>query len=299
MNNSKLVAQIPRSLVDAPDYPPDWRWQTAELYQGMILASDYALPALADILRTEKDPYVRQLTRFRFTGRCVAAARFKYAVECVARNDATSASSLIKALLVADRTYEEIAEELGTARENIVAFAMIFFDIRRYLANETWLRRMVFAKSVGSNHTAAELQERRWLSIAVHRGWPGVEQVVLQRRAVTAEEVKEQTLQVKAILTSRALEHAHYLESSGTPPSAHDLHCLLALRQSESLQQDDDRYGGKARSAWIGGVLNTLKTKAETERDNPEYDGLREMFDSLEKAPTEAPRRLRSRFASV
>jgi hypothetical protein len=177
---------------------------------------------------------------------------------------------------------------------------MIFFDVRRFLANETWLRRMIFAEPIDSAFTPTELRERRWLSIAFHRGWPGVEQVVLQRRLATAEEVQEQMLQVEAILTSRALEHAHDLESSGTPPSAGDLRCLLALQHSESGQHhEDDRYGPKARTAWIGKLLDVLEKKVEADPENPEYEGWRKVFAPVEETSTVAPLRLRNRFATV
>jgi hypothetical protein len=299
MPSFETVLGIPRSLADAPDYSPAWRSQAAESYLGAILASADAPATLAEIQRTEKDPYVRQWVRFRYTGRCVAQGRFKYAAECVARNDATGASSLIKTLLIADRTYEEIAEELGTARENIVAFAMIFFDVRRFLANETWLQRMIFAEPMGSAFTPAQLRERRWLSIAFHRRWRGVQQVVLERRLPTDEEVQKQILQIKAKLTSLALEHAHDLQSRGTPPSAVDLRCFLALRHSESGQpHEDPRYGWKAKTEWIMKALDSVKTSAEAEPENPKYDWVRKLFASIEETSTEAPRRLRTRFAT-
>jgi hypothetical protein len=299
MGMFERVLEIPRSLADAPQYSPDWRSQAAESYLGAILASADAPATLAEIQRTEKDPYVRQWVRFRHTGRCVAQGRFKYAEECVARNDATHASSLIKTLLIADRTYEEIAQELGTTRENIVAFAMIYFDVRRFLENETWLQRMIFAKPMDSAFAPAQLRERRWLSIAFHRGWRGVEQVVLQRRLATNEEVQEQILQTKAKLSSLALEHAHDLQSRGTPPSAVDLRCFLALRHSESGQpHEDPRYGPKAWAAGARKLLDAAKEAAEAEPENPQYEGLRKLFASVEETSTVAPRRLRTRFAT-
>jgi hypothetical protein len=295
----ETVSEIPRSLADAPHYSPDWRAQAAESYLGAILASADAPATLAEIQRTEKDPYVRQWVCFRHTGRCVAQGRFKYAAECAARNDATGAASLIKTMLVADRTYEEIAEELTTTRENIVAFAMIFFDVRRFLANETLLQRIIFAQPIDSTSTAAQQREHRWLAIAFHEGWRGVEQVVLQRRPATNEEVQEQVLQIQAILTSRALEHAHHLQSSGTPPSAVDLRCLLAVRRSKSRQpHEDPRYGLEAQRAWIGKLVNIAKKKAEAEPENPKYDKWRKLFASVEETSTVAPRRLRTRFAT-
>src|SRR5438876_6409179 len=106
MRSFETVSEIPRSLAEAPDYPPDWRWQTAELYLGAILASADAQGTLTEIQRNEKDPFVRQWVRFRYTGRCAAQGRFNYAAGCAVRNDATGASSLIKTLLIADRTYE-------------------------------------------------------------------------------------------------------------------------------------------------------------------------------------------------
>ena len=293
-----MVLGIPRSLADGPHYSPAWRSQAAESYLGAILASADAPGTLAEIQRTERDPYVRQWVRFRYTGRCVAQGRFKYAAECVARNDATHASSLIKTLLIADLTYEEIAEELGTSRENIVAFAMIFFDVRRFLGNETWLKRMIFAKPMDSAFTPAQPRERRWLSIAFYRGWPGVEQVVLQRRLATNDEVQEQMSQIKAILTSLALEHAHDLESSGTQPSAVDLRCLLALRHSESGQHhEDDTYRGKPMALWMAEVSSGERPTAEAEPENPQHDTVRKPDASVKETSAMEPRRLRARFA--
>lgn len=47
MKSLQLIAQIPRNLGDTPDYPSDWRWQTAEVYLGAILASADAEATLA------------------------------------------------------------------------------------------------------------------------------------------------------------------------------------------------------------------------------------------------------------
>ena len=140
-----MSEEVIRSLEEGPDHQPDWRNRVVAIYLADIAKAPDGKSRLTEILFTEKDPFVRQFLRFRYDGVSSNLAGFRYAAGCQARNAATGPASMIRSMLVADRTPTEIAAELGTTRLNIVTFMKVFFDVRRYLGNDVWLRGIVMA----------------------------------------------------------------------------------------------------------------------------------------------------------
>jgi len=288
-----MAIEIARSLEAGPDYAPNWRVLVVNAYLEEVAASNDPLGHIQAVFWREKDPFVRQFLRFRFDGRCVNHGAFQYAVGCDARNRETGAASMIKAMLVADRTPEEIAPELGTAPLNIITFAKIYFDVRRFLSNEVFLRRLVFSDTEGQIATAEALRERRWLAAAFHRGWPGVQQVVFHRTPETAEELENLSMQLHGILTSRALEFAADLETSGMVPSEADLHRFLAAQNSQSRQPAKEYDGGRTLNDWVRALHGDLMEQVTG--DSPAL--LKEIKAMTEtKAVAPPVKRLRTRF---
>ena len=290
--------EVVRSLEDGPDYVPDWRAKVVLSHLADIAKAPDDKSRLSEILFTEKDPFVRQFLRFRFDGRSVNAEAFNYAQGCQVRNRTTGAASMIKAMVVADRTSDENAEELGTKRINIVTFEKIFFDVRRYLDNESWLLRVVAAEpSEGVGETEA-LREKRWLSAAFHRGWAGVEQVVFHRKPKNAEAIEQLSELLLASLGSRALEYVEELQLSGARPSEEDLRRFLTARNAQSRQPPAAPDSAIRATEWIR-ILHADVEKRAMECDDPDLEIYRELKAAREGA-TQAPTvRRRTRFAGA
>ena len=287
--------EVVRRLEDGPDYAPDWRAQVVQIHLSDIAKAPDGKSRLSEILFSEKDPFVRQFLRFRFDGRSVNAEAFKYAQGCQMRNRTTAAASMIKAMVVADRTSAEIAEELGTSRWNIETFMRIFFDVGRYLGNEVWLLRIVTAEPPEGVGEAEVLREKRWLSAAFHRGWAGVEQVVFHRAPKGGEAVEQQLL---ASLGSRALEYVEDLELSGARPSEEDLRRFLTARNAQSRQPPAAPDSAIRATEWIRALHATMEEKA-MECDDPDLEIYRELKAARGGAAQAPPVRRRRRFAGA
>jgi len=293
-----MSEEVVRSLEEGPDHQPDWRNRVVENYLGDIAKAQDGKARLSEILFTEKDPFVRQFLRFRFDGRSVNTEAFNYAQGCQTRNRTTGAASIIKAMVLADRTCEEIAEELGTKRMNIVTFEKMFFDVRRYLNNESWLLRVVTVEPTEGMGEAEALREKRWLSAAFHRGWPGVEQVVFHRKPNVGEAVEQLSQQLLASLGSRALEYVEELELSGARPSEEDLRRFLTARNAQSRQPPAAPDSAIKASDWVRSLWVTMEEKA-MESDDPELEIYRELKAVREGTAKAPPQRRRRRFAGA
>ena len=294
------VDNIIRNLADGPDYQPDWRHQVAQAYLTEIASATDPGRRLVELLDGERDPFVRQYLRYRYSGICVKHAAFQYAAGCQARNAATGAASMIRAMLIADRTPEEIAAELGTDRVNIVTFAKVFFDLRRYLDNETILRRIVFADLPEGMADTEALRERRWLAAAFHRGFAGVEQVIFHRTPTSPEELERLSIQLHGTLVSRALEYEQDLETRGIAPNEADLSRYLAATATQSRQpergaQTDQQ---KTMKTFLQGITGILEKKAEENPEDPNLAAILEIKRARTSAQATTPMRMRKRFVN-
>jgi hypothetical protein len=289
------MEQVVRTLEDGPDYTPAWRYAVVQAYLSQILAEKNPAAKLQEILFRERDVFVRQLLRHRFDGSSVNESAFRYALGCQTRNRDSGAASTIKAMLVADRTLAEIAAELGTRVVNIGTFAKVFFDVRRYLDNEAFLRRVCLDEPAQEMTQAEAARERRWLSAAFHRGWEGVEQVVLRRTPHTAEAIEKVTRQLEAALATRALEYVEALEAEGIAPSEADLKRYTASRAAASRQPETNPTEGSSMIEFISSFHGAVLKKAATSED-PALQEVWRLHQSTAAPPPEQPLRRRKRF---
>lgn len=283
-----------RNLAEGPDYAPDWRQQVVQEYLAELATARDGQGMLGAIMFCEKDAYVRQYLRFRFDESSVNNEAFRYALGCNSRNAQGGAASMIKAMIVADRTPDEIAQELGTRILNIVAFGKIFFDVRRYLDNESLLRRIVFADPQEGMAEAEALRERRWMAAAFHRGWEGVERVVFHRGSSSPEDVEALSLRLQSTLASRALEYALELETSGATPTEADLARFMAARNMQSRQAPASSSDATGMDQLRNSVLLAF-AESEKRPDDPDLAVFREAA-ALKSHPAQLPVRRRSRF---
>ena len=293
-----MSEEVIRSLEEGPDHQPDWRNRVVAIYLADIAKAPDGKSRLTEILFTEKDPFVRQFLRFRYDGVCSNAAGFRYAAGCQARNAARGPASMIRSMLVADRTPTEIAAELGTTRLNIVTFMKVFFDVRRYLGNDVWLRGIVMAGPPDGVGETEALRERRWLTAAYSRGWEGVEQVVFGRIPSTIESIESTSRQLAANLGVRALEYVGDLQARGEAPNENDLRRFLAARNVEARQPPRETGKDDGYLKFVTALHDTMVAKAEQTGD-PELAGFLAGRNSDGVHHEEPPQRLRRRFAAA
>jgi hypothetical protein len=217
-----------RRLQDGPDYRPDWRFLAVERYISEIGEAADKSAETDVILAREKDPFVRQLLRFHCARTCVIAGPILYALRCHATNAENRAESVIKAMVVAGRTAQQIAADLGTDASNVVAFEKIYFDVRRYLDKSAWLAQL--CHSVRHNPTEVEMCEARWMTIAFH-GWARLAPYLTQPRQPLSATPQTAVNHLLHHLLFRSLDFVISLETRGIPPSERDLQMLAVLQQ--------------------------------------------------------------------
>jgi hypothetical protein len=136
---------------------------------------------------------------------------------------------MIKMMVIAKRTPEQIAEEFGTTADKIEAFEKLYFDLRPHLHCGGLLRGICFPAGGPSDPSVVE---SRWLASALCRGWPGVEEVALGRVPKGGARTLER---IESVALSRAEDYFIELEASGTPPSEKDVELLLKLARIQRL----------------------------------------------------------------
>jgi hypothetical protein len=144
---------------------------------------------------------------------------------------------------------------------------------------------------------AEAARERRWLSAAFHRGWPGVEQVVLRRTAHTPEAIETTTRQLEAALAARALEYIEGLEAEGSAPSEADLKRYTAARATGYRQPEAKTNGTITMQEFLSDFHGEVLKVAATS-DDPALQEVWRLHQSAASTPPEQPLRRRRRFSS-
>ncbi len=222
---------IIRNLSDGPDYRPDWRIRTVQRYFLQARSNDSFPDSINAILEQERDPFVRQLVVFHADRRSVIADRIEYALRCVQNEAETIVPAFIKAMIIAGRSSQQIAETFGTNSKNISAFEKIFFDIRRYRDNQAWIKA-IFSPRLNRTAPAYRHWEKRLMSIAFNRGWPGLRDSLSKPSSKIGHSDLNRLIRG---LVARAADFVNELEIEGIPPSDRDSQMLVAaLRAMKS-----------------------------------------------------------------
>jgi hypothetical protein len=223
LNEPKSIPAIVRSLEEGPNYQPNWRWlkvqhQLAEIENPAEAAGD-SPTKLQLILDREEDEIVRQTLQFQYDVLSDNQAVVKYALLCAA---SAEDAWMIKAMVVANRSTELIAEEMSTQPAAIDFFEKLHFDLRAYLDKRAWLRKICFGKD-----------GHRWLQVAFERGWPGVEEVILHRLPKGPRSLNHAV----SVLLGRFQAGLFQLEASNVDPSEKDFELLLRVLQANAYGQ--------------------------------------------------------------
>ena len=227
---AKESLQIPRSLACSANYSPSWRFEVFEQYLTEIAHANNESNAVTEMLSKENDPVVRQLLLFHFGRRCLIGDALQYAALCHQSKAQNRIASLIKAMVIAGRSSEQIALEIGTLADNVWAFERVYFDVRGYAKNRAWLKMLCFPQLIG-NEPAYQQAEARWLAIAYERGWPGLAPYFLRPLYSKPKTGREELSRFYRGLFSRAADFITTLEINGVPPSERDLQLLSMVQE--------------------------------------------------------------------
>jgi len=274
-----ISPKITRALENGADYRPHWRDLQVQEYLNSIAQSDAEAPTrLNEILSEESDPFVRDLLLFHSDRPCSNEEGIAYAVNCQRDNSKTLSASLIKTMVIANRSPELIAPEFGTTKERIEIFEKLYFDARRYLKHRGWLRG-ICSPAVKPN--ALDAAESRWFAIAFRRGWPGVEEVVLGQMPKCGERNLEHAF---SILLGRVEDHCVALEASGEAPSEKDIKKIAQLariaRSVPYLWENPQEHEPSTDSP----TFQRLKKLPFAQRDRVRWAVTQKMEENIEKA---------------
>lgn len=259
-----------RRLEDGWHYAPDWRQQVIQDYLVEIAAATDREAALQAVLWREADPYIRQGTRWAYSGRCVHQAAIAWAFQTAQDAGKSGLSSRIQALVVADRFPEEIAELLRVPAAAVVAFEKLFWDVRRYLGTELWVASLV--RSIEERRVAnpQSTREAIWLRTALDEGWTGLERLWFRKRGTDAKALDAMAREIEGIAVRRTLRHLQQLEEAGAPVSDEDIKRLvLVSRKGASLKSDEGANQGMREfyEVLLGDMTqNLIKMEPESPR---------------------------------
>ncbi|MCX6847589.1 MAG: hypothetical protein NTY98_01585 [Verrucomicrobia bacterium] len=245
-----MIAPITRSLEEGSDYSPDWRHQVVADYLKKHAASGGS-QSWVQLLGDERDVVIRQVVRFHLGSSLIPEA-VRYALGCQQHNGLTGIASNIRAMALAGMTYDQMAKEVVTSRRNIFVFCRMYFDIERYINNETWLESLLRRDFCGGENQAKS-RERRLLKSAFHKGLDGVVHLLSARQSRTPEEILELSDQVRYAVAARAMEYIEDLNDGGLPPGADDFnrHLMVSAAAAKNPVQDDRDHEGMTWVAWM------------------------------------------------
>lgn len=170
---------ITRNLEEGPDYQPDCRNRVVQHYLGELSRDREARSQkLAQIIVAEPDQEVIDLLLFHLDGPAIFAPLIDYALRCLRANKTNGIAGKIKAMILADFLWEEIATEVGARTFEIHTFEYLFFDVRRYRSRRSWLHGICYPNDT-ETRSPEEMYDLRLLQIAFNRGKAGVREDIL------------------------------------------------------------------------------------------------------------------------
>jgi hypothetical protein len=241
---------------------PAWRSKAVEECVAQLATGEDQKGSLQDYLFQERDPVLRQAVRFRLTGQSVCSDRFAWAYETLDTNARTGMASALKAMAVADRDPDEIAQELGTTAENVIIFERLFWDIRPILGNETCLRAVVAPDWQAPAMSIEETRDRLMLRAALAEGWPGL-RALLRGEQPSDEDGEVVARKIESIVSRRALRYLRELEASGSPANEDDLKRFAVLRSLRARETVTTAHEAEQRCIDFGRAVVALVNRQE------------------------------------
>lgn len=221
-DGSNRPTTIIRNLSEGSEYSPDWRYRVFQ--EQIVSIRQNGGSKSREFLEREKDPYVRALIQLHRGIPTKLQNKLAYALRCNRYQATTRIAGRIKAMVIANRSPQEIAKQIGTSAANVTAFEKIFFDVRRYRRRRVWLKTICYPPR--DPCTPDYLREEvRLMQVAYKRGWAGLQPLICPD---SSESAKHGARHLFRSLLARAGDHVDLLED----PSDLDIRRLPALSQA-------------------------------------------------------------------
>jgi hypothetical protein len=254
--NLNNVRRVPRSFLESASHEVDWRNTQVDLYLDEIrLENIQQMPALPS---WEDDYFVENLYLHRL-GVLSAESEIEKILSWLdnLRSDPNPRMRChFKALLMANRDNEEIAENMGVTTLHVEYYEKLFFDVRP-------LKGIHQRANVVRPFTPAKNDEERMetflLSVAIH-GTPEDLDAILNDDQIPSAETRSRLEQyICNNLTIKG--YAATVLKSFSPPDHTDMELFLKLLKRTGRRKRGD--GGQAEEAvsdaqWQHGMINTF-----------------------------------------
>ena len=238
---------IARSFKEGADHSPDWRAKLTEDYVRQIAQAKDRQAELAEVLRDQRDGYIRDLVKFHQGVPFPQQLSVQRAIRCC---HVSRTARAIKAMVIAGKSMTEIAQIVSATVETIEYFEKLFFDVRPYLDQKFLLRSICHGD--------------RWLEEAVERGVAGVSEIVLRDSPKGSRNLQHSA----SILHARFEDYVFKLEENNVPVSEKDFDRFIRacqLNASGALPCLDDAAEEEIKDQNISPEVKAL-TPAGRER---------------------------------
>lgn len=246
-----MKSSIIRNLEDGADYRPDWRHACVLEYLKRHSEAEHP-PSCDQLLRYEPDVIIRLAVRYQLDEKCGCPGAVGYALGTQQSNARNGIASMIRAMVIAERTPTEIAEHLKTKSINITFFTKLYFDVARYIDSDVWLKSVVqqdFCLSKGPELA----RERRLMRIAFDKSWRGLSAELSPQKQRSQTDVKAALIQLQHAVCTRALEYVEDLRHQGIPADQEDYQRFMMVNNAKASETEQSTKGhnGLSLSEWM------------------------------------------------
>ena len=201
---------IARSLKEGADYSPKWRAMVTETFIRQITQAKDQEAAAAEVLRRERDGFIRELVQFH------RGVSFPNQLSVQRATRLGSVAQEIKAMVIAGQSMQAIAKLVSTQTETIEYFEKLFFDARRYLDEELWIHKQCYGES-----------GNRLMRVALRRGSAGLLEVMLRAGPKSPRNLQRST----SVLHGRLEDYVFELETNNVPVGEKDFERFIRACQ--------------------------------------------------------------------
>ena len=242
---------------------PNWRQRRIEKFIACIAQAEVEKVALADVMASESDFIIKYGLRIFCNKPACGAEEYRLAAYYLENNSKTRLASMIRSMLVADRSSYEIAEALRVSQKSVLIFSKLYFDLAHPRFSEAWLKRAALEPELWASSSEVDEVERRCLRIAFLHGWKGLsEELGFSQRTASPDENFRLGQDVQKRVLQMTLSHYEAADQAGLAMGPAD------VKQAMDIVRTVSRIAQPAASknSWltfIQGLHGAVITKAE------------------------------------